>query len=127
MGDIAGAARNLRRLALVLLTLAACAPPAPAEPGADAIAAAAAAAPEDARLAALYNRSCRTCHTAAGMGAPLTHDRTAWDERWAKGEDALVQSTIAGLNGMPPGGQCFSCTPQDYRALIRFMAGREGR
>jgi len=27
---------------------------------------------------------------------------------------------------MPAGGQCFSCTPDDMKALIRFMAGREG-
>jgi len=26
---------------------------------------------------------------------------------------------------MPAGGQCFSCTPADYEALIAFMAGRD--
>ena len=81
--------------------------------------------PADAHLAALYAQSCRSCHTVADTGAPLTGDRTKWDPRWAKGEDALLGSAVQGLNGMPAGGQCFSCTPDDYRALIRFMAGRE--
>lgn len=85
---------------------------------------AATAAPSDARLADLYRQSCRACHSTAAAGAPLAGHREAWDERWEKGADALRSSTIRGLNGMPPGGQCFACTPQDYDALIRFMAGR---
>jgi cytochrome c5 len=76
-------------------------------------------------LAALYRQSCATCHAAADTGAPLTLDRDAWAPRWAKGEDALVRSTVEGLNAMPPGGQCFACTSEDYRALTAFMAGRE--
>ncbi len=81
--------------------------------------------PTDARLARVYEQSCKSCHTVADTGAPLTGDRTKWDVRWAKGEDALLTSAIQGLNGMPAGGQCFSCTPDDFRGLIRFMAGRE--
>lgn len=84
------------------------------------------AAPADARLADLYAGSCRSCHGQAESGAPLTLDRGAWDPRWAKGEQALLDHTISGFNGMPAGGQCFSCGADDYRALIRFMAGREG-
>ena len=86
---------------------------------------AAAATPADPRLAELYRQSCRACHAVPGSGAPLTGDRDAWDKREEKGAEALRSSTIRGLNGMPPGGQCFACTPQDYDALIRFMAGRE--
>ena len=80
--------------------------------------------PANPRLAGLYEQSCKTCHTVADTGAPLTGDRTKWDARWAKGEPTLLKSAISGVNGMPAGGQCFSCTPDDYRALIRFMAGR---
>ena len=57
--------------------------------------------------------------------APLTGDRTLWDARWAQGEDVLLAAAIQGKKGMPAGGQCFSCTPDDMKALIRFMAGRE--
>jgi cytochrome c5 len=54
----------------------------------------------------------------------LTGDRSQWDARWTKGLPALVQSTVTGLNGMPPGGQCFACSAADYEALIQFLAGR---
>lgn len=85
----------------------------------------AALAPADARLAALYDGSCKACHTVKDAQAPLTGDRTQWDPRWAKGEDALLASAIGGIRGMPAGGQCFECTPEDLKALVRFMAGQE--
>ncbi|WP_212597620.1 c-type cytochrome [Sphingopyxis granuli] len=81
--------------------------------------------PAGVRLAGLYEQACKSCHTVPDTGAPLTGDRTQWDARWAKGEAALLESTIRGLNGMPAGGQCFACSPDDYTALIRFMAGRD--
>ncbi|SNS79122.1 c-type cytochrome [Sphingopyxis indica] len=81
--------------------------------------------PADARIAGIYEQSCKSCHTVRDTGAPLAGDRTQWNPRWAKGEDRLLKNTIAGFNGMPAGGQCFACTPDDYKALIRFMAGRD--
>ena len=81
--------------------------------------------PSDERLARLYQQSCKICHGLAQSGAPLARDQSQWDPRWAKGLPALLQSTVTGLNGMPPGGQCFACTAQDYQALIAFMAGRD--
>jgi cytochrome c5 len=81
--------------------------------------------PADARLAGLYEGSCKACHTVADSQAPLTGDRTKWDLRWAQGEDVLVAHVIQGKGQMPAGGQCFTCTPADYRALVRFMTGRD--
>ncbi|MDE2410559.1 MAG: cytochrome c5 family protein [Sphingomonadales bacterium] len=81
--------------------------------------------PANAKLAGLYEQACKSCHTVADTGAPLTGDRTKWDPRWAKGEEALLNSAVQGFRGMPAGGQCFACTPNDYRGLIRFMAGRD--
>lgn len=111
----------MRRLFFALpLALAACkAPPQPLTPEQSA-----ALKPADARLAALYESSCKACHVVADSGAPLTGDRTQWDARWAKGETALLQHTQVGFAAMPAGGQCFTCTPADHAALIRFMAGR---
>jgi cytochrome c5 len=80
--------------------------------------------PADARLAALYDGSCRACHTRRDSGAPLSGDHTQWDARWAKGPDVLLQSAVSGLGAMPAGGQCATCTAADYAALIRFMADR---
>ena len=116
---------RLMRLLFVLsvLALAACgeAPPKPltAEQSAT-------LSPADPRLAQLYAGSCKACHTVADSLAPLTGDRTLWDPRWALGEEALLAAAIQGKGGMPAGGQCFECTPDDLKTLIKFMAGREG-
>lgn len=114
----------MRRLLVVsILALSACAeaPPQPltAEQSA-------ALAPADPRLAQLYAGSCKSCHTVKDSLAPLAGDRTQWDPRWKQGADALLSAAIQGKGGMPAGGQCFECTPADLKALIQFMAGREG-
>jgi cytochrome c5 len=81
--------------------------------------------PADEHTAGLYDRSCKACHAQTGSGAPLVHDHAAWDRRWAKGLDTLTSHAVLGFQAMPAGGQCATCTPQDYRAIIRFMADRE--
>jgi cytochrome c5 len=96
-----------------------------APPSPEAIGRAAELTPADPRLAGLYQNACHACHGQPGSGAPLAGDRAAWDPRWAKGLPALTANVVSGYRGMPAGGQCFACTPDDYRALIRFMAGRE--
>lgn len=109
-------------LGLVILSLTACGEPAPKPLTAEQ---SAALSPKDPRLAQLYNGSCKACHTVKDSLAPLAGDRTMWDPRWAQGEAGLLAATIQGKKGMPAGGQCFTCTPDDLKALIRFMAGRE--
>lgn len=81
--------------------------------------------PADARLAGLYETSCKACHAMAGTGAPLVGDRVAWDPRWKQGETVLLDHTIQGFKAMPALGQCVACAPSDFQGLIRFMAGRE--
>jgi cytochrome c5 len=114
---------NLICIVLVAVAaLTACSPASDtAKPAAAAIAT---ALPTDQRLAGLYQASCKNCHGVPNTGAPLTGDESQWATRWDKGLPALLQSTIVGLNGMPPGGQCFACNSADYESLIRFMANR---
>lgn len=116
----------MRRLIIFCAAAVLACGPKPAALSPEAIAArAATVAPADRRLAELYRNACHACHGQTGAGAPLTLDAAAWAPRWAKGEAVLLQHTISGFNGMPAGGQCFACSPEDYRALIRFMAGKE--
>jgi cytochrome c5 len=120
-----------RRLGLVigvalLGAVAACGGPPQTSP-AERAARAATLRPREAHLADLYERSCRACHAEPRANAPLTGDRGAWQPRLAKGLPALVHSVLTGVNGMPAGGQCFTCTPQDYEALISFMADEGAR
>lgn len=117
--------RTLLAAALIGLLAAGCSRPhhAPVETDPAKIAARALAMqPADPKLAGLYSTSCRACHGTPGSGAPLAGDHGAWDARWDKGLPALMQSIVSGKNGMPAGGQCFACTPDDYKALVRFMA-----
>jgi cytochrome c5 len=105
----------------LLGALAACSP-APAPPSAASMARAAAMTPADPRLADLYAHACKACHASPASGAPLAGDRAAWAPRAAKGMPGLMKSVVGGYKGMPAGGQCFACTADDYRALVRFMA-----
>ncbi len=79
-------------------------------------------APADAELADIYNRSCRSCHTIASTGAPLTGDTITWNARLTKGMPVLVENVVTGYGGMPPFGLCMDCNEEQFEALIRFMA-----
>jgi len=110
----------------LMALLAGCGGPPPPSP-AQIAARAATLRPADAHLAGLYERSCKACHAEPRANAPLAGDRSAWKTRLAKGRPVLLQSVLAGFNGMPAGGQCFTCTPHDYEALISFMADEDAR
>jgi cytochrome c5 len=110
-----------------LVALGACGKPARPEDPAKVAARAAAMLPADARLAALYTSSCRNCHAHADSGAPATGYHYAWDPRWRQGLPVLLSHVIDGFQGMPAGGQCFACSANDFKALIRFMAGQTDR
>ena len=72
---------------------------------------------------AQWSRNCALCHIRGEGGAPVLGDHAAWAARLERGEDALLESTIAGLNNMPPLGYCMDCEAEDFLALIRFMGG----
>jgi cytochrome c5 len=107
---------------LLAVVLAACSPAPPPAPTPEQ---AVLLKPADARLAGLYETSCKACHTVKDSGAPMIHDPAAWGPRWKQGLPLLVDHSIQGFNAMPAGGQCATCTPADFEGLIRFMAGRE--
>ena len=66
-----------------------------------------------------YASSCGACHMAGAAGAPKTGDAGAWAARLkVKGMEGLVASVRNGLNAMPPGGLCNSCSDEDHVALI---------
>ena len=81
--------------------------------------------PQDPALAAIYQRSCASCHTVAATGAPLAGDRAAWEPRMVKGMATLVDNVVNGFGGMPPFGLCMDCDAAQFEALTRFMATGE--
>lgn len=82
-------------------------------------------APQDPEIAAIYARSCHSCHTVAATRAPLTGDTAAWAPRMDKGMDTLLNSVVNGFGGMPPFGMCMDCSTEQFEALIQFMATGE--
>lgn len=81
--------------------------------------------PQDPDIAAIYQRSCRSCHTVAATGAPLTGDTAAWAPRMEKGKNVMLDSVVNGFGGMPPFGLCMDCSAEQFEALIQFMAAGE--
>ena len=80
--------------------------------------AAVAVADEGSRV---YRTFCMACHDQGIAGAPKTGDKVAWDERMAKGMDAVLRRAINGFGGMPPRGACMTCTAAQIQAAIDFM------
>jgi cytochrome c5 len=71
----------------------------------------------------VYSKFCFVCHQAAVAGAPLTHDAAQWAPRLAKGMDELVNTTVSGMNAMPPMGTCMGCSDEEIAAAIDYMSG----
>ena len=72
---------------------------------------------------AVYKRACISCHMTGAAGAPKVGDTVAWEQRIAKGADALVQSAISGLPGtaMMAKGACTSCSDEEVIAAVHYM------
>ncbi|MFZ4550412.1 MAG: c-type cytochrome [Aquabacterium sp.] len=97
----------------------------PVEPSAEDLQRAEQARPTDLRLAAIYDRSCVTCH-GTRSAAPLAGFEPAWRPRLKQGPQVLLQHAREGFNGMPAKGLCADCTDDDLQALIAFMSSSHG-
>lgn len=134
---------NIRPVGQVCLAGQACvgstvgtAPAAPSEPApavaevveevVEAVEEAVAAAPEVAAfdVEATYQMSCFACHGTGAAGAPVLGDADAWTERMAKGMDTVMANVVNGVNAMPPKGLCMTCSDDNLRSLVDYMAGQ---
>ena len=77
----------------------------------------------DPAVLAKWQTSCALCHIDGNGGAPRIQEPDDWTTRSNKSKDQLLQSTIEGLNNMPPLGYCMSCEETDFLAMIDFMIG----
>jgi cytochrome c5 len=70
-----------------------------------------------------YMASCFACHSTGAAGAPkvVAGNAAVWDERLAKGMDAVMTTVINGKGAMPAKGLCFDCTDDDLRAIVDYM------
>ncbi|HAT57445.1 MAG TPA: cytochrome c5 family protein [Gammaproteobacteria bacterium] len=72
---------------------------------------------------AKWARSCALCHITGEANAPVLGDTEEWQQRLQKGEAALLNNVVNGINSMPPLGYCMSCEAADFRVMIDYMAG----
>lgn len=77
----------------------------------------------DTRQSTLFVNNCAQCHARPDTGAPFIGVAEDWQDAVARGEDAMLVNVVQGIRGMPPLGYCSSCTEEDFRVLIRMMAG----
>lgn len=104
----------------LVFVLAGCNGGTPAAPTDAEVRAAEAKRPQDAQLAAKYERSCLLCH-GVRSGAPLVGFEPAWKPRMAQGQDQLLAHVREGLNAMPAMGLCTDCSDAELRQLIDFV------
>lgn len=71
--------------------------------------------------AQVYDTYCATCHAMGIGGAPTFADTAAWAPRIAKGMDALMVSTLNGINAMPAKGLCMSCSDDELAGAVTHM------
>lgn len=69
----------------------------------------------------VYGKFCFACHATGASGAPMMGHADQWGPRAAKGIDALMQSTLNGLNAMPPRGTCATCSDDELKAAVEHM------
>jgi cytochrome c5 len=63
------------------------------------------------------------CHTTGAAGAPKIGDAAIWNERSARGLDALVNAAINGVGAMPPrGGSQYD--DDQMRAVVEYILGQ---
>ncbi|MDF0533298.1 cytochrome c5 family protein [Shewanella yunxiaonensis] len=74
---------------------------------------------------AVYNKSCMFCHASGVGGAPRAHQDAAWKSLMDKGMDALLKSVKDGKGNMPAGGMCSSCSDDEFKKAIAFMAQKK--
>ncbi|MEM9623919.1 MAG: c-type cytochrome [Pseudomonadota bacterium] len=73
----------------------------------------------------IYGQYCFSCHGPGLNGAPKLGDTEAWAPRIAKGNDLMLQTTIAGITpAMPPRGLCMGCSDEELLATIIYMSGQ---
>ena len=70
---------------------------------------------------ACYEASCAVCHSAAGMGAPVTGSKDDWKHILTKGEAVILKNAIEGFNGMPPKGGNMDIPDAKMKDIVDYM------
>ena len=73
----------------------------------------------------VYMNFCASCHASGLAGAPKMGDKTDWQKRLKKGEEALIKNAINGYQGetgfMPAKGGMSSLSDEEVAAAVNYM------
>ncbi len=69
----------------------------------------------------VFQQACFSCHGTGFYGAPVIGDVDAWEDRLSRGEAALLENTLQGLNSMPARGGCAYCADGEIKAAIIYL------
>jgi cytochrome c5 len=72
----------------------------------------------------IYLKYCAGCHDQGGGGAPKFGDPAAWAPLIKTGQEQLYNNAIRGVNGMPPKGNCASCTDDQIHMAVDYIVNR---
>lgn len=70
--------------------------------------------------AAVYDKSCKSCHDKGLMGAPKTGDKDKWAPLIKAGQDALDASVAKGKGKMP----AQKSTPEEIKAANAYIISK---
>ena len=74
---------------------------------------------------AVYDKTCKMCHTSGLAGAPKLGDKADWNTRSNQGIDTLVKHAINGFKGskgmMPPKGGNAALSDADIKSAVQYM------
>ena len=73
----------------------------------------------------VYMNFCAPCHASGVAGAPKVGDKTAWQGRISKGDEAMADLAIKGFQGstgfMPAKGGNSALTDEEVTSATRYM------
>lgn len=70
---------------------------------------------------AIYDQYCGGCHNMGGGGAPKFGSAAQWDPLVERGLNQLYTNAIRGVDGMPPKGNCDSCTNEQVHLAVDYI------
>jgi len=76
-----------------------------------------------AEIEGIYEDSCKMCHGAEGMGAPVVGDKTSWAAVIKKEMKTVYSNGINGINGMPPKGGA-DLSEDKFKSIVDYMINK---
>ncbi len=80
---------------------------------------------DSAKGQGVYMNFCSSCHGSGLAGAPKLGDKTDWQKRLGKGEEAMTKNAINGFQGetgfMPAKGGMSSLSDEEVASAVQYM------